>query len=48
MQQALEYLRQAKNNLEAASSDKGGHRKNAIGFVNEAIDQVKKGIDVGQ
>ena len=48
MQRALDNLRQAKNNLEAATSDKGGHRKKAIGYVNDAIDQVKKGMDAGE
>lgn len=48
MQRALDNLRQAKNNLEAATTDKGGHRKKAIGYVNDAIDEVKKGIDAGE
>ncbi len=48
MQRALELLRGAKSNLEAASSDKGGHRLKAIGYVNNAIDEVKKGIDAGE
>jgi hypothetical protein len=48
MQRALDKLRQAKSNLEAATSDKGGHRQKAIGYVNDAIDQVKKGIDAGE
>lgn len=48
MQRALDYLQQAKSNLDAATSDKGGHRRKAIGYVNDAIDQVKKGIDAGE
>ena len=48
MQRALDLLRDAKANLEAATSDKGGHRVRAIGFVNNAIDEVKKGIDAGE
>ena len=48
MQRALELLRDAKSNLEAATSDKGGHRVRAIGFVNTAIDEVRKGIDAGE
>jgi hypothetical protein len=48
MQQALDHLRQAKGNLEAATTDKGGHRRKAIGYVDDAIDQVKKGIDAGE
>ena len=39
MQRALELLRDAKNNLEAATADKGGHR---------VRDEVKKGIDAGE
>jgi len=48
MQRALDKLRDAKNNLEAATTDKGGHRKKAIGYVNDAIDEVKKGIEAGE
>jgi hypothetical protein len=48
MQRALELLRDAKANLEAATSDKGGHRVKAIGYVNNAIDEVRKGIDAGE
>ena len=48
MQAALDYLRQAKSNLEQATSDKGGYRVKAIGEVNDAIDETKKGIDAGE
>ena len=48
MQAALEHLRQAKANLERATSDKGGFRVKAIDEVNKAIDQTKKGIDAGE
>ncbi|MEO7971883.1 MAG: hypothetical protein ABI698_11325 [bacterium] len=48
MQRALELLRDAKSNLEGATSDKGGHRVRAISYVNSAIDEVKKGIDAGE
>jgi hypothetical protein len=48
MQAALDHLRQAKSNLENASSDKGGYRKRAIDEVNDAIDETKKGIDAGE
>jgi hypothetical protein len=48
MQRALDLLRSARSNLEAATSDKGGHRVRAIGYVNNAIDEVKKGIDAGE
>jgi len=48
MQKALDNLRQARSNLERATSDKGGHRRKAIGYVNSAIDEVQKGIDAGE
>lgn len=48
MQRALELLRDAKSNLDAATSDKGGHRVKALAYVNSAIDEVKKGIDAGE
>ena len=48
MQRALDLLRQAKTNLERATSDKGGWRQKAIGAVNDAIDETKKGIDAGE
>lgn len=48
MQAALDHLRQAKANLERASSDKGGYRRAAIDQVEKAIDETKKGIDAGE
>jgi hypothetical protein len=48
MQAALDNLRQAKSNLERATSDKGGFRKKAIDQVNDAIDETQKGIDAGE
>ena len=48
MTAALAALESARNNLERATSDKGGHRGKALGFVKAAIDQVKKGIDAAQ
>ena len=48
MQAALAALESAKNNLERATSDKGGHRANALGLVKDAISQVKKGIDAAR
>jgi hypothetical protein len=48
MQAALDHLRQAKTNLEKATSDKGGFRKKAIDEVNNAINETKKGIDAGE
>ena len=48
MEAALGYLRNAKSDLERATADKGGHRANAINLVNQAIDEVKKGIDAAE
>ncbi len=48
MQSALDHLNQAKSNLQAANPDKGGHRLKAIDYVNQAINEVKKGIEAGE
>ena len=48
MQRALDYLRDAKANLGKATADKGGHRAKAIDLINEAIDEVNKGIEAGK
>ncbi len=45
MQSALQLLEGAKQHLEAASDDKGGHRVKAIQAAKDAIDHVKKGIE---
>jgi hypothetical protein len=45
MQAALDELRGARSELEAAVSDKGGHRVRAIELVDEAIGEVKAGIE---
>jgi hypothetical protein len=42
---ARSHLRQAKEQLEAAVADKGGHREKAIGLVNDAIAEVDSGIE---
>ena len=44
MHAALEHLRAAKNELEHADADKGGHRAAALRLVNDAIAQVAAGI----
>lgn len=46
MKAALDNLLAAKRHLEAATSDKGGHRVKAIDYVNRAIDEVNRGIAV--
>ena len=48
MQTALDALKSAKNNLDRATADKGGHRAKAIDLVKDAIDEVKKGIEAGR
>ncbi len=47
MQSALTALNNARNQLNMAEPDKGGHRANAIGLVNQAISQVQAGIAAG-
>lgn len=48
MERAKDALESAKNNLERATADKGGHRAKALDLVKEAIDEVKKGISAGR
>jgi hypothetical protein len=48
MTAALAALESAKNNLDHATSDKGGHRGRAIDIIKDAIDEVKKGIEAGR
>ncbi len=48
MQNAMTALENAKDSLEKASTDKGGHRVKALGFVNDAIDEVKKGMEAAR
>ncbi|HLX06960.1 MAG TPA: hypothetical protein VKY89_03760 [Thermoanaerobaculia bacterium] len=45
MRAALDELRAARAELETAAADKGGHRVHAIELVDDAIDQVRRGID---
>jgi hypothetical protein len=44
MQAALEHLRAAKVELDAATADKGGHRIKARKLTNDAIAEVERGI----
>jgi hypothetical protein len=44
MQAALEHLRAAKVELDAAEADKGGHRVKALALTKDAIVQVEAGI----
>jgi hypothetical protein len=45
MQAALAALQQARDSLQNATADKGGHRARAIKTVNQAIAEVKAGIE---
>jgi hypothetical protein len=44
MQAALQALQQAKGETEAASANKGGHREQALGLIQQAIDAVNAGM----
>jgi hypothetical protein len=48
MQAALDALTSARNNLDRAEADKGGHRAKAIDLVKQAIDEVNAGITAGE
>ncbi len=48
MKAALVNLNEAKENLEEANTGKGGHRGKAIELIEEAIEQVEKGIKAGR
>lgn len=45
MNAAADELRAARQELEAAVADKGGHRERAIAFVDDALTEVRAGID---
>jgi hypothetical protein len=45
MRAALDELRQARSELDRAEHNKGGHREAAIRLVDQAIDEVKMGMD---
>ena len=48
MHHALDALRNARYDLNEARGAKGGHREEALRLVNQAIDEVKAGIRVGE
>ena len=48
MQAALDALTSARNNLDKAEADKGGHRAKAIDLVKQAIAEVNAGITAGE
>jgi hypothetical protein len=45
MRAALDHLRNARTELNAAVADKGGHRASAMRIVNDAIGEVERGIE---
>jgi len=45
MLNARGHLRQAREQLQDAVADKGGHRDKAIGLINDAIAEVDAGIE---
>jgi hypothetical protein len=45
MDAALDALKSARRELDAATADKGGHRGNALRLVKQAIGEVERGID---
>ena len=47
MVNALRALEGARNELQVAEHNKGGHRVNALRLVNEAIGKVQAGIAAG-
>ncbi|SBO43875.1 hypothetical protein [Cyanobium sp. NIES-981] len=48
MKAALVSLNQARQSLEKATHDKGGHRVKAIQLIDEAIREVEAGIESGR
>jgi hypothetical protein len=44
MEAALDALKAARRELDAAESDKGGHRARALRLVKDAIAEVERGI----
>ncbi|HZV76939.1 MAG TPA: hypothetical protein VFF63_04150 [Candidatus Babeliales bacterium] len=48
MVNARNDLQSALSELQAAQADKAGHRENAIGLINKAIEQVNLGIQAAQ
>lgn len=45
MDAALHHLQEAREELERASPNKGGHREKAIKLTDDAINQVRDGIE---
>jgi hypothetical protein len=47
MEAAIGFLQSARAELAQALANKGGHRVAAIGLIDQAIDQVRRGIAAG-
>jgi hypothetical protein len=47
MEEALRALQQARFQLEKASHNKGGHRVKAIELINQAMEEVRLGMEDG-
>ena len=47
MARAVDQLQAARAELESATHDKGGHRVRAMRLVDEAIEEVNRGIAAG-
>ena len=45
MKAARHHLEQAREELQKAEKDKGGHREKAMDIIRHAIDEVQAGID---
>lgn len=45
MQNALRYLDSARDELELADPNKGGHRDTALDLIRQARDEVRAGMD---
>jgi hypothetical protein len=45
MRSALDHLAAARSELQAATSDKGGHRVRAIELIDEAASEVEHGME---
>jgi len=45
MHAALDHLRAARSELQAAEPNKGGHREKALELTDAAIEQTQKGIE---
>jgi hypothetical protein len=44
MREALHHLQEAKESLDKATANKGGHREKALELTQKAIEEVKAGI----